>query len=178
MPNWMPLATNMTPNRILSSQTYLTMTCEGAPTSRDSRAVDMQRSDHSSATQWGEEAVPRSRGSARRCPESVVQLTPEWLTGPYGPCQALAVPGPCAVSTPVVALSFADSRVTTVALTPPSPSHSARAGTSLSVSTWTNSSSSSKGNRAASSSCCCCEVSAGRAKQRKTINPGRGEAWE
>ena len=176
MPNWMPLAINMNPNQILSSPTYLTMTCEGALTSRDSQAVDMQRSDHSSATLWGEEAVLRSRGSARRCPESVVQLTPEWLRGPYGPCQALAVLGPCAVSTPVVALSFADSRVTTVVLTPPSPSHSVRVGTSLSVSTWTNSSSSSKGNRAASSSCC--EVSAGRAKQRKTINPGRGEAWE
>merc|ERR1712037_957062 len=40
MPNWMRLATNMTPNRILSSQTYLTMTCEEALTSRDSRAVD------------------------------------------------------------------------------------------------------------------------------------------
>ena len=175
MPNSMPTGTSMTPNRIPSSQTCPTMTCGGARTSRDSQAVDMQRSDHSSATLWGEEAVLRSRGSARRCPESVVQLTPEWLRGPYGPCQALAVLDPCAVSTPVVALSFADSRVTTVALTPPSPSHSARAGTSLSVSTWTNSSS-SKGSRAASSSCC--EVSAGRAKQRKTINPGRGEAWE
>merc|ERR1712203_861971 len=110
-------------------------------------------------------------GSARHwCPGSVVLLTQERPTGLYGPCQALAVQGPCAASTLVVALSFADSRVTTVALTPPSPSHSAQAEISLSASTWINSSSSSSiGSRAASSSFCCREVSAGREKQRKTI---------
>merc|ERR1719273_2154579 len=125
-----------------------------------------------------------SPSQSRQCqtlvPGSVVLSTQEWPTGLYGPCQALAVQGPCAASTLVVALSFADSRVTTVALTPPSPLHSAQAEISLSASTWINNSSSSSsiGSRAASSSFCCREVSAGREKQRKTINPGRGEAWE